>query len=349
MRITRRTGVLVIGAVLALVLLGCAGVTPSNAWKPTEPLPSNSYIYLAYDAGYAGQATAGSEIHTQADAELYLYEYGGTVHASGLMGPNIETEFTTRAPFGRMVPGYYPGTQYPQVDPAVPAMRVYKTTPEWFCSVPTGWFSVDHIAYDEFGNMSELDVRFEQRCDGNTPALHGQIHWFAGDPTQPPGPVVPPPAGLWAPSPASIPSTGNYAYLEGEAGNSILDGTSQLVAGPTADVSATAVSGDPDIYLSATQGDLYVSGGLGGIHPTQTELSPGYYGNAQMVPGQFGYQRPSLIVHTQFTCDNYLDGWFVIDEISYSAPAVLQSVTFRFEQRCDGEAASLHGQFHWSA
>jgi hypothetical protein len=115
------------------------------------------------------------------------------------------------------------------------------------------------------------------------------------------------------------------------------------------DVSATAVVGDPGIYVRATQGDLFVSGDLGGIHPTQDQLSPGYYGRVQMEPGQFGSQRPTLDIYTVFGCDKYLDGWFVIDEISYSAPAVLQSVTFRFEQRCDGEAASLHGQFHWSA
>ena len=37
----------------------------------------------------------------------------------------------------RMVPGYHPGTQYPQVDTAVPAMQVYKTVYQWFCSTPT--------------------------------------------------------------------------------------------------------------------------------------------------------------------------------------------------------------------
>jgi hypothetical protein len=342
MQITRRTGVLVISAVLALIVLGCAGVVPSNAWKPTETLPSNSYIYLAC------HAAAGSELYTQADTELDVSEYAGTVFVGGLIGPNVDAEFTTRAPFGRMVPGYYPGTQYPQSDPAVPAMQVYKTEYQWFCTAPTGWFAVDHLAYDDGGNMTALDLRFEQRCNGNAPALHGQIHWFADDPTQPPGPIVPPPGGLWAPAPASIPSTGNYAYLAGEPGNSILDGTSQLLAGPTADVSASAEVGDPELHVYATQGDSYVSGSVAGIRPTQVQLGPGYYGNAQMYFGPFGDERPGLEFHTVFGCDNYVDGWYVIDQISYSAPDVLQSVTLRFEQRCDGETASLHGQVHWS-
>jgi hypothetical protein len=121
------------------------------------------------------------------------------------------------------------------------------------------------------------------------------------------------------------------------------------LAGAAADVSATAVVGDPDLDLSATEGDSFLSGALGGIKPTQTQLGPGYYGNAQMYFGPFGDERPGMEFHTVFGCDNYLDGWFVIDQISYSAPEVLQSVTFRFEQRCDGEAAALHGQVHWSA
>ncbi len=350
MRTTRRTGVLLLSAVLALIVLGCAGVVPSSAWKPTEALPSNSYIYLAYDAGYAGHATAGTELHTKADTELDVFAYAGTVRVGGLIGPNIDAEFTTRAPFGRMVPGYYPGTQYPHSDPATPAMRVYKSSSEWFCTAPTGWFAVDKIAYADDGTMTALDLRFEQRCNGNAPALHGQIHWFVDDPTQPPGPVVPPPAGLWAPSPVSIPATGNYTYLEGESENVVLDGSSLLLATPAADVSASVGPDYPELYVYATQGTSYVSGSLEGIEPTQVHLGPGYYGNAQRYFGVFGDVRPGIeFAANGHSCDNYLNGWYVIDEISYAAPGELQSVTLRFEQRCDGETASLHGQVHWSA
>ncbi|MGZ4707379.1 MAG: hypothetical protein ACXWBN_01400 [Acidimicrobiales bacterium] len=179
MHVARRTRVVLASAVLALIAFGCAGAIPSSAWKPTEAMPSNSYIYLAHDAGYAGHATAGSELHTQADSELGMTEHSGTVDAFALVGPNVDAEFTTRAPFGRMVPGFYPGTRYPQPDAATPAMRVDESTYEWFCAAPTGWFAVDHIAYAEDGSLSALDLRFEQRCDGETASLHGQVHWSA--------------------------------------------------------------------------------------------------------------------------------------------------------------------------
>ncbi|MGZ4718047.1 MAG: hypothetical protein ACXWCB_15275, partial [Acidimicrobiales bacterium] len=205
------------------------------------------------------------------------------------------------------------------------------------------------IAYAEDGSLSALDLRFEQRCDGEASALHGQIHWFAGDPTQPPGPVDPPPAGLWTPSTASIPPTGNYPYLEGEPDNSVLDGGSLLLA-PAASVSASVGPDLPELSVYASQGPSYTSGSLAGIEPTRDRLTPGYYGNAQLPFGPFGRQRPGLeFAADGRSCENWLDGWYTIDQISYSAPGQLQSVTLRFEQRRDGETASLHGQVHWSA
>jgi len=35
---------------------------------------------------------------------------------------------------------------------------------------------VDRLVYTN-GVVTSLDLRFEQRCEGGTPALHGAIHW----------------------------------------------------------------------------------------------------------------------------------------------------------------------------
>jgi hypothetical protein len=37
---------------------------------------------------------------------------------------------------------------------------------------------VDKVTY-ALGNLSELDLRFEQHCEGGAPAMHGKIHWSA--------------------------------------------------------------------------------------------------------------------------------------------------------------------------
>jgi hypothetical protein len=92
---------------------------------------------------------------------------------------------------------------------------------DWFgegrgCNMLTGWFVVDKVTYTG-GTLSALDLRFEQHCGGNGPALHGQIHWDASDTTQPPGPIQPPP-DLWAPAPGSTPTVGNYVYLQSDPG-----------------------------------------------------------------------------------------------------------------------------------
>ena len=51
-------------------------------------------------------------------------------------------------------------------------------------------------------SLSAIDLRFEQHCEGSGPALHGKIHWEAGDTTTAPGPVTPP-SGLWQPATGS--------------------------------------------------------------------------------------------------------------------------------------------------
>ena len=28
-----------------------------------------------------------------------------------------------------------------------------------------------------WGSLTAIDLRFEQHCEGNSPALHGKIHW----------------------------------------------------------------------------------------------------------------------------------------------------------------------------
>jgi hypothetical protein len=44
------------------------------------------------------------------------------------------------------------------------------------CNGFTGWFVVDQISHTN-GVLTALDLRFEQHCDGQPPALHGKIHW----------------------------------------------------------------------------------------------------------------------------------------------------------------------------
>jgi hypothetical protein len=75
----------------------------------------------------------------------------------------------------QLQPGYYPGLQrYPFHNPALGGL-------DWYgqgrgCNTLQGWFVVDSVTYIG-GALAAIDLRFEQHCQGITPALHGAIHW----------------------------------------------------------------------------------------------------------------------------------------------------------------------------
>lgn len=71
--------------------------------------------------------------------------------------------------------GYYGGLRkYPWHNPARGGMDVGGNGRG--CLTISGWYAIDKLAFAG-GKPTELDLRFEQRCDGNAPALHGAVHW----------------------------------------------------------------------------------------------------------------------------------------------------------------------------
>jgi hypothetical protein len=44
------------------------------------------------------------------------------------------------------------------------------------CNELGGWFVIDRVAYDG-GSLAGVELRFEQRCEQGTTALHGAIRW----------------------------------------------------------------------------------------------------------------------------------------------------------------------------
>ena len=44
------------------------------------------------------------------------------------------------------------------------------------CASPTGWFAIDYI-FAFSGNLTMLDLRFEQRCAGVAAPTRGQVHY----------------------------------------------------------------------------------------------------------------------------------------------------------------------------
>jgi hypothetical protein len=44
------------------------------------------------------------------------------------------------------------------------------------CNQLNGWFAIDHVAYTG-GRLIAIDLRFEQRYDGDVKTLRGKVRW----------------------------------------------------------------------------------------------------------------------------------------------------------------------------
>ena len=84
-------------------------------------------------------------------------------------------EFQGMNTLQQLQPGYYSNLLgYPSHNPVMGGLT-------WFgqgrgCNRATGWFVVDSISYAG-ADLASVDLRFEQHCEGETPALRGKIHW----------------------------------------------------------------------------------------------------------------------------------------------------------------------------
>ncbi|MFL5386360.1 MAG: hypothetical protein ACJ8GN_27900 [Longimicrobiaceae bacterium] len=145
---------------------------PSNLWKPAAgAVPSaGNYIYLESPAGdYIGQGQT-----TTTTTGITVTSNGGHVAVGG---GGWGGDFQAMNGLTQLKPGYYAGLErWPFHNPAKGGLS-------WDgngrgCNTLSGWFVVDAVTYN--GNsITALDLRFEQRCEGSMPPLHGAIHWHA--------------------------------------------------------------------------------------------------------------------------------------------------------------------------
>jgi len=308
---------------------------PAGLWQPTAGVTpaSGNYVYLESQAGdYIGAGLTYT--YTQATAILTVAATGGHLSVGVKGDESWSGDFQTMNSVGQLMPGYYGSLErYPFHNPVRGGL-------DWSgqgrgCNTLDGWFVVDAVTYSG-STLTAIDLRFEQHCEGGAPALHGQIHWDAGDTTAPPGPVTPP-AGLWTPTGAT-PASGNYVYLESQAGDYIGGGSTYTYTPPESTISIAASGGHLSVNVSGWWGDFQTMNSV-------SQLQPGYYGSLHRYPFH-NPARGGLDWWGQGRGCNTLDGWFVVDTVTYSGPT-LTAIDLRFEQHCEGAAPALHGQIHW--
>ncbi len=299
---------------------------------------SPNFVRLQSDPGdYIG--AGGTYEYSQANAIITVTASGGHL-AVGIQGDQgWSGDFQEPNTLSRLEPGTYTGlTRYPFHNPAVGGLS-------WSgegrgCNTLTGSFTIDRVNYVN-NALTAIDLSFEQHCEGGTPALHGSIHWDASDPTSPPGPVFPVPDGLWQPAPGSTPETGNFVYLNSDAGDYIGQGQTYTYTPETATTTLSTNQGHLTVAVSGAQG---WNGDFQTMY-TLSQLAPGYYPDLQRYP----FHNPAkggLSWYGEGRGCNRLLGWSVVDRVVYTN-GVLTALDLRFEQRCEGGTAALHGAIRW--
>ncbi|MFZ6754820.1 DUF5018 domain-containing protein [Undibacterium sp. Dicai25W] len=147
---------------------------PTNLWKPMQGKIPNSgnYVYLQSDVGdYIGQ---GREYLYQGATDQIRVTDGSSI---GVITGGWDANFTKMNSLSQLIVGYYPDLRrYPFHNPAKGGLN-------WSgngrgCNQLTGWFAVDKVKYVN-NALNELDLRFEQHCEGAASALRGKIYWSA--------------------------------------------------------------------------------------------------------------------------------------------------------------------------
>jgi uncharacterized repeat protein (TIGR01451 family) len=320
---------------------------PSGLWAPAAGATpaSGNYLYMESDADdFIG---AGStETHTQADSVLTVDYSAGVLGVLARAEYNVGGTFAVMSPLTRLEPGYYADVQvYPSGNPTVGRLNFSRASHS--CQEVTGWFVIDSISYSG-ETVTGVDLRFEQHCEGATPVLHGAVHWRADDPTQPPGPEVPPPADLWTPPLGALPATGNVVYLQSDATDFIGKGLVKVYTplDSVIDIGGGGVTPVGNRLQLTVQANEEWTGFFQAMN-TLPDLRPGYYGNL------FGFPNHNPAVgglswSGEGRACNDASGWFVIDSVTYSG-STLNSIELRFEQHCEFRSPALRGMIRWSA
>lgn len=146
------------------------------------------------------------------------------------------------------------------------------------CNTLTGWFVIDNIVF-QGDKLTELDLRFEQNCDGGSAALRGKIHWTSNDNTAAPGPAAIP-AGLWQPAAGATPATGNYVHLSSTGGDYIGGGRTYDYTSSNA---VLVVTGNGARTSVSVRGDEDWSGNFAGMN-SLSKITTGYYADLSRYP-----------------------------------------------------------------
>jgi hypothetical protein len=315
-----------------------ASVPLTALWRPADGLvpATGNAVYLESEPGDP-VGNGASYAYTQANALLGVSAQGAQLDVSVQGNQAWWGSLALPGGLARLAPGYY-GGMHSEVWSGNGGLAWWGAAS---CdNLATTWLVIDSVTYDG-DTLAAIDLRFSQRCQNGGGALHGRVRWSIDDTTQPPGPVNPPPPGLWRAPAGTTPASGNYVYLASGVGDYIGQGQARTYTG-----AALAVGADGAHIGIEILADTWWVGNFTGMS-SLSRVTPGYYGSLQGYP----FNNPTM-GGLDWSGDGRscaATGWFVVDNATYAGDALV-GLDLRFEQHCgDATSAALNGQVHWLA
>jgi hypothetical protein len=154
---------------------------PAGLWQPAAGTTPASGNYVYVESGPGEYIGGGLRYTISGFASTFVNVMGGPgVHVYAKGGSEWSGDFFGLSSLTRLEPGYYGRVKdFPYNNPAKGSMS-------WWiagrgCTPSFGWFVVDNVTYLN-DDVEELDLRFEQYCDGNPAPLNGKVHWRRSGP-----------------------------------------------------------------------------------------------------------------------------------------------------------------------
>jgi hypothetical protein len=319
-----------------------------TSWQPPADVRSRpgSVLHVAGSAGdYLSQGQtvtfdSGNAAFTQTpslgDPEYDVWNWT-TITARGDV--SYDVSLWTEQGADRLRPGVWTDvTRFPF---APKSLAVYGENRG--CNWIYGWFAIDRADYDAAGNLTDLEVRAEQRCEfPDAPPLHAWVRWDADAASQPP-PAGDPADLAWHPPAGVVPATGPYLYFESEADNGLAHGETRLVTPQNATRSSFTSSEPRSFQMMFETAEYLGRYELAAVTPDGTEqFVPALYEGVS-APNQRNPLEAAVELTAFYTGCASNEATLAVDRAEYDAEG-LRLVEVRFLQPCGG---MLWGAARW--
>jgi hypothetical protein len=284
---------------------------------------SGSFLYMNSQGEYIGQGR--EQLYTWNDSAIYAaLPLGGNHFTANLVQGNYVHWWYVdlAAPEGQeLVRGsYVRAGRWPFASPGIPALSVDGDGRG--CNTINGKFDVDELSFSPSGDLLVFQATFEQRCENAFNSLFGRIRIEV--PTAVPGVVLP--SGS-----ITIPTSGNFLYVNSVPGESVGGGVEALYTAATSTLTASF----SDYFRgSVAQGSHTWSVEI--ASPQGQALAAGSYVKA--IRASARTVMPGIDIRADGRSCADITGKFDVNEMSFWPNGEIRVFEATFQQQCLGKA-----------